>query len=369
MSRLTFRNSARDVAEWDSLVVRNRDPHPEQTCAWGSAQGVAGWNSFRVLMYEDDQLVGGAQILERPIRRWTRVAYVNRGPLLARDDFELRGPLIREITRVAKARRSLYLALVLPYGGDSWVNDLTSSGFFVRPQKLPPVRAMTDTALVDLSPGLDELLSSMRASTRRNIRNSTKRGLKVRLGAEKDLPVFDNLLDLLCQRRGARRNIPRGSFLPTLWAGLSRLDGIRLFVAEYGDTPVAALLTLTLGTMVRDWRVGWNGEHSDKYPNELIRWEAIRWAKENGYRFYDFCGIDSVLARRVLAAEELSAEESTGPSFFKLGFGARPKLLSSDFCLIPNPILRRFFRAWGSRIIDHPAAGRWMQRVSGGSAE
>ncbi|MCK6501276.1 MAG: peptidoglycan bridge formation glycyltransferase FemA/FemB family protein, partial [Nitrospira sp.] len=349
MSQFTFRTSTCSDAEWDALVVGNPDPHPEQTCAWGEAQRAAGWSAFRILMYENGDLVGGAQILERPIRRLTRVAYLNRGPLLARDGSAYRAALVGELLRVIKARRCLYLALVLPYGGEAFVDELNRCGFVVRPSRLPPVRAMTDTALVDLNPSLDDIMASMRASTRRNIRNGIKRGLKVRLGGEGELPVFDGLLDQLCLRRGARRNIPRGSFLPSLWSGLSRLNGIQLFLATHGETPVAAVMTLTLGKTARDWRVGWNGEHSDKYPNELLRWEVIRWAKEKGFRSYDFCGIDSALARRVLAGAELSAEESTGPSFFKLGFGARPKLLSPDFCFFPNPLVRGMVRRWGSR--------------------
>jgi hypothetical protein len=38
------------------------------------------------------------------------------------------------------------------------------------------------------------------------------------------------------------------------------------------------------------WRGGWSGEHRSRRPNEALDWAGIRWAAEQGLRWYDFHG-------------------------------------------------------------------------------
>ncbi|MBL9134290.1 MAG: GNAT family N-acetyltransferase [Verrucomicrobiales bacterium] len=362
MSNVIFRLETGDSAAWDRWVSAGPDPHHEQMAAWGDAQSFVGWTALRLVGRKDGSLVGGVQILEKPIRRFGKVGYVNRGPLMAGTEAEgIRGRLAEALAGLAKERHYLYLVVVLPYGGSHMVQALEGRGFMPHPAGLPPVRYMTDTACLALAATLDDILAGMRSSTRKHIRQGLKRGLKVRMGDEADLKAFDALLDALCERRGARRNIPRLDFLVQLWRGFQPSGGLRIFVAEHAGVPIAALLVFTLGEWVREWRIGWNGEHAELLPNELLRWEVIRWAKERGFRWYDFSGIDATLARKVATGAEILPSEMTGPSWFKLGFGGRPIELSSDYSFFPNPALRLVMRRFGAALLARPTIQGWIR--------
>ncbi|MCC7377109.1 MAG: GNAT family N-acetyltransferase [Verrucomicrobiales bacterium] len=353
----TFRTHPGAFGPWDEWVQQSAHPHPEQHSAWGEAQRTAGWTPVLLLAYAGETLVGGAQILERPVKRLGRVGYVNRGPLIGVDDPQLRSAMVRELVRMARDRRHLYQVFALGYDGQGFADEMMRQGFMLRPQALPPVRVMRDTAVLDLRGSMDDLLAAMRSSTRKHIRQGLKRGLRIRMGTEEDLPTFDVLLEALCQRRGARRNIPGGDFLKVLWRGFQKSESLHMFVACVGDTPIAALLVFSLGGWVREWRIGWNGENAEMLPNELLRWEVMRWAKEREKVFYDFSGFDGPLTEMILSGQELPAEAMTGPSWFKLGFGGRPLRLCEDYCYFPNPVGRFVMRRFGDRLLK----SRWVR--------
>jgi lipid II:glycine glycyltransferase (peptidoglycan interpeptide bridge formation enzyme) len=52
-----------------------------------------------------------------------------------------------------------------------------------------------------------------------------------------------------------------------------------------------------------------------------MHWTVIKWAKAQGYRHYDFCGISPDFAAAVLRGEPISGLKRHSVSFFKLGFG------------------------------------------------
>jgi peptidoglycan pentaglycine glycine transferase (the first glycine) len=52
----------------------------------------------------------------------------------------------------------------------------------------------------------------------------------------------------------------------------------------------------------------------DKMPNHRLQWEAIRWAKANGYRVYDMWGAPDKF---------LESDPMWGVWRFKSGFGGR----------------------------------------------
>ncbi len=308
------------------------------------------------------EIVGGAQVLEKPVglKGWT-VGYLNRGPVLATQDPALRAEVMTALRRHARSRKMVYLAVVLPYDGESFQTDFLATGFAESPDALPPSTAMKSTSVLDLAPAEEDLLAAMRAKTRQHIRKALKSGLTCRRGDTGDIGTFERLLEALCARRGVRSNVPPGGFVTELWEKFSRDGRLQLFCLEKEGSVIAAMLVFATGQWARAWRFGWSGSHADCYPTELIYWEAIKWARAGGYRFFDFSGFDTRYARALVEQRTLAAGEVCKISFFKQGFGGRILPLHPSYCYFPNPFLRFAFKCGGGRLLDSGLV-RWLER-------
>ncbi|HLU09789.1 MAG TPA: peptidoglycan bridge formation glycyltransferase FemA/FemB family protein, partial [Oceanobacillus sp.] len=68
--------------QWDAFVTAHPRAHILQLSTWAGQKRPYGWESARVALAENDQIVAGAQILFRrlPFRLGT-MAYLPMGPL------------------------------------------------------------------------------------------------------------------------------------------------------------------------------------------------------------------------------------------------------------------------------------------------
>jgi lipid II:glycine glycyltransferase (peptidoglycan interpeptide bridge formation enzyme) len=89
-------------------------------------------------------------------------------------------------------------------------------------------------------------------------------------------------------------------------------------------------------------RGAWSGQHGSRRPNEALHWAAIQWAKRQGFRYYDFDGIQARTAKRIVKGEPLPDSMLQSVTRFKLGFGGRVVLLPGSYSYICHPLLR-----WG----------------------
>lgn len=359
--RIVPSTAARDP-EWDDWVARHPHPHPEQTSGWGDAQRARGWEPRRWTLLQGDRLLGGVQALVRRTPRFGPVAYVQRGPLLDPHAAHLAPLLLQALRNAGTQHRWTYLSMVLPYEGAPSEADLRAAGFFPQPALLPPQTSEAATIVVDLSPPEDEILSRMRRTTRRYVRQGQERGLVIRTGSESDLDTFGQLMLALCARRGVRANVPTGEFLHRVWQAFHPADQIRLFLAEHTGRPIAGLIVLAPGSWARAWRIGWSGELPDLRPNESLYWAAMRWARQSGRRHFDFMGFETALAHAWNEGREAPASSLSSLAQFKLGLGGVPRVLRPFQCRFFHPVLQGLLRAGGHRLLDWPPIRRLLPR-------
>jgi hypothetical protein len=135
-------------------------------------------------------------------------------------------------------------------------------------------------------------------------------------------------------------------------------------VAEFDEKPIAAGIVFPFGETVRIWKVGWSGEHAECSPNNVLYWEAIKWAKVHGYRYFDFVWIDLRCAEALIRGETIpsrTAEEAM--SFFKIGFGGQAVLVPETCCKFYHPLARFFLRSGGRRLLASEMATRAASRL------
>ena len=360
----------RDSA-WDSFVARCPGGHHEQTSLWGEVKGVYGWQSFRIVVTRENEILGGVQVLTRCVGRWGRIGYVSRGPLAASGDPELVHFILGQLDQAAVRERLAYLAVVLPYNGHVFEPVLHRLGFRQKPDVLPPSGVTTATLLLDLAADVDTLMAGMRASTRRNVRVAARQGVTVREGTGRDVETFRQLMWALCERRGSAPAPPQKDFFEHLWRIFHPLGFVGLLIAELEGRAISAVLIFPFGDTVRFWKIGWAGDHAKSFPNELLYWEAICWSKRRGYRFFDIVSVEKSLALKLRRGDPVDWTSVKGTDHFKLGFGASPVVLPEPYYRFYHPLLRILAHAGGRRLLESPAVahllGRFWGRLVSGS--
>ena len=356
-------SSAPEDPEWDRFVIDRPSPHHEQTTLWGRLQSLRAWSPFRVTMRQAGALIGGAQILERPVRKIGKIGYLSRGPLLIPDDAALRRSLLAAIRRIARERGLGYLAVNLSYPSHFTASDLEATGFSFRHECLPPTMPMAATIFLDLTQGLEVLLARMQPTTRKYIRQGERRGATVREGGADDVDLFGRMLASHCGRRGVRPNIPQGDFLRELWKTFAPGGFVKLFMVERDNEVLITMLVIAMGHWARAWRIGWSGRCPEARPNELVCWEAIKWSKANGYRFFDMVGFDTGNARAILEGRAIPENELCGMSDWKLGFGGQVLLPLDGYCCFGNPINHLLYRIIGMPLLDFKVVRTLLPKV------
>jgi lipid II:glycine glycyltransferase (peptidoglycan interpeptide bridge formation enzyme) len=125
-------------------------------------------------------------------------------------------------------------------------------------------------------------------------------------------------------------------YLETMWDVFEPSGGVALLMVERGGIAVSAVLGLGFGSTFNDKLAAWSGEAGADRPNHAAVWCAIRWAREAGYRFFDFEGIDPVGARALLDGGRLPAQLQASVTSFKAGFGGTPVIMPSAWYRIDN---------------------------------
>ncbi|MFO1451615.1 MAG: GNAT family N-acetyltransferase [Opitutaceae bacterium] len=362
------RDSSPDSSRWDAFVGSCANAHFEQASDWAAAKQVQGWTSFRLLAFQGDQIIAGAQVLTRSLRRWVTIGMVSRGPLFAVTDASTRQRAVHELLSALKRERLAYVVVVPPYGGLGESNPLDAHGFFPKPELLPPSRAITATLELDLTKDLDSLLAGMRTGTRYDIRKGLKENFTFHEEGSKEMPTFFRLMTQLCERRGTAPTPAQPHFFDSLVQSRGRPSTARLFFLRREGIPVAAALAFALGGALRVWKVGWSGEFESSQPNKLLWWHLIRWAKAAGLTTFDFVQILPHHAQAVLKGEKVEGDPYWGVTQFKLGFGGALRLLPEPQYRSHHFMLQTLLRLGGARVLGSPFGIRWVQRFSASQA-
>lgn len=320
-------------AGWDAFLQNVPGGHYTQSSAWAKVKSLLGWQTIRILVEENQRIVGGVQILMRPLPFLGFICYAPGGPLFEQDDPQVVQLLLNYLYQIIKKYRVQYM-LIQPQQMQPLIEEnLLNEGF----QHTERHAITVSTLLLDLTQDTSQLLSSLRKSTRRNIRLGQRAGTIVREGTKDDLHVFYRIIKESCKRNNYH-TFPRAYFTH-LWDILHPQGYLHLFIAEYKGEAIATSLVISFGTTVTDTIGAWNGLYPKAYANELLEWTVMTWAKSQGYRTFDFDGFPVEMS----TSEMLPSTLKEGGAFFKLGFGGHPVRYATAYEYFPNRVLRHLF--------------------------
>ncbi len=339
--------------DWDAFLERAEHGHYAQTSAWGRGRTAIGWRAVRVVITEDDAIVAGAQMVARPMPAAGDVGFVCRGPIAPADRPDLARLAFDEMQRLAHDNGVQYL-VVQPPRACGWMSDeLRRRGFRLGAFDID----FTSTVLIDLRPELEEVFARMSKKCRQHVRTAQTQGITVRRGSLADLAIFNRLKDVQSARLGYARR--EDDYYRVLWDALEPGGHIALLIAEFGGEPISAQLLIPFGDTCQHMEAPWSGAHGDFRPNELLHWEAFKWAKAQGCSFSDLGGIESEVADAVLSGRQSALGAEYSQSIFKLKFGGGIINDPPSMDYVFNPVLRFAYRCIPVRLLRAP----WMRKL------
>lgn len=349
-----------EASEWDGFVASVLGGDVVQTAAWADAKRALGFEVCLVVMRESGAIFGGAQIIIKRFGLFGAVAYVARGPLIDSHSLKRVPHVIEEIERAARGRRVSHLIIQPPEGGSEISAELAARGYIAEAPEVTP----TATLRIDLALPLNQILMGMSATKRNRLRRCERAGIDVRIGGRADIDVFHFLHKASARRQ---RFTPLSqSYLYSQWDALSPGGSVQLFLAHYQSRPLAAIWTTAFGRTVTYRLPGWLGEEPHVQPSIACHWAAVEWAKNSGYRYYDFGGLDRHYAELIAAGKQIPDEFRRSHAAFKTEFGAIPVLLPAASQLTFNPVTRAVVRLVYSTFADSHSMRRFIHGVRNG---
>jgi len=133
---------------------------------------------------------------------------------------------------------------------------------------------------------MEEIWGSFHRSLRRGIEKARRGGLVVKEGSEDDLK---HIYDLLRERN--RIHAPK-EFVLEVYKKF--YPNIRVFIAEKDGEKLSGIVNICYNEKVSFWIGSPKFSYKGINPNELVFYESIKWAKENGFKYYEIMGADDL---------------------------------------------------------------------------
>jgi len=334
---------------WDALVRREPTFGLLQTWDWGTFKERTGWQVVRLGASVDGELIAGAQIVHKRFGPAT-FAYVPRGPIGTWLDRIVADPLLGAVASTAREHRALAVRIEPSAPASSAAGDLLRMHGYRSAHTANQPRA---TIVIDMADGTDAALARMHHKARYNIRRGQRQGIEIRVGTAEDLPAFHRMMRATGERAGFRvRDL---DYYRTQWETFAPAGTLRLFIASFDGEDLAMNVSAVCGSIAAYLHGASADVRRDLNPNELLMWEAMRWAESEGCTAFDLWGVPDEVGEAALAGTDVVVPERLdglwGVYGFKRRMGQRVELAAEAFDLVRpvmfTPLVQRATRLLG----------------------
>jgi len=331
--------------------------HVLQTWEWGEfKRTTTGWNPLRLAFKQGDAIVAMASVGIRSIGQ-LKVMYVSKGPALAYEDSVLTAQVLDYLQSLARKQFAIWLKIdpdvILATGvpgeeddqpdptGQAVLQTLQARGWRFSNDQVQ----FRNTVNIDLTLDEETLLAQMGQNTRRKVRTAEKKEVMVRSGTEADLHILYDLYKTTGERDGFL--IRPLEYYTHEWRYLIQAGLAQPLIAEFEGKPIAHIILFHFGRKCWYFYGASANDERDRMPNYLLQWEAMRWAKAQGYAIYDMWG----------APDEFTESDSMWGVFqFKRGFRGTVTRHIGAWDYAPYmPLYTAYTRLW-------PRVLNWMRR-------
>lgn len=354
-----------DRQTWNDTLSRLPYAHILQTWEWGEFKRVTtGWQPIRLAFKRDGVIVGMASVGVRSVAKLLKVMYISKGAALPYDDSALTSEILRHLEKFARSQGAVWLKLdpdVIEATGIPGDEDDQPDATGTAIKTLLNARGwrfsadqvqFRNTVKIDLSRTEDDLLAAMSQNTRRKVRVAEREGVKIRVGSVEDLPILYDLYRVTGERDHFLIRPPE--YYEKAWKTFIAAGLAHPLIAELDGKPIAMVILFHFGKTCWYFYGASSNDSRDAMPNYLLQWQAMKWAKSNGYLHYDMWGAPN---------QFVETDSMWGVFAFKRGFRGTVTRHIGAWDYAPYPLLYRAYTEIMPRVIAR------MRRRSASTAE
>lgn len=323
--------------------------HPLQSWEWGEFREALRRGVERIGVFENKKLVSGWQVFfhKLPYMNFT-VGYFPRGPLPDKQ-------MISALGELGKEHKAIFIRIEPNVVKRVWKNnkgkiepdpikenkfDFLSLGLTPSPREL--FDRYTFILKIDLPDA--ELLQNMHHKTRYNIRLAQKKGIAIEYdNSHSSLAIFLRLLfGETLKRQGFYMHNPE--YFKKMWSILAPADISHLLLAKYKEKVLASWILFVWKKKLYYPYGASSSQLRNLMASNLICWEAIKFGRKKGCRFFDMWGS--------LPPNADPSHPWYGFHRFKMGYGGDLVEYVGSWDLVLNPTLYRIYNVadnwrWG----------------------
>ncbi len=145
--------------------------------------------------------------------------------------------------------------------------------------------------LFDLKLGVDNLWKDIHPTRRKQINRGVKREIETKIKDDLNLEELSACYQILKQvYTDVKLPFPNFDFFKNAQRLLCSIGYLKTVLAIHKHEIIGFRFFLCYKGLLYDWYAGSLVSHYDKYPNDILPWEIIKWGAENNYNTFDFGG-------------------------------------------------------------------------------
>lgn len=145
--------------------------------------------------------------------------------------------------------------------------------------------------VIDTGKDKDALWGGIHPTRRKQINRSQRRGVESVQDDPADNAILTRCYSILKNTyRSAGLPLPGIVYFINAVREFGKNNELKLFTARHESEIIGFRMVLCFKDVVYDWYAASSRDHLDKYPNDLLPWTILCWAKDNGFRKFDFGG-------------------------------------------------------------------------------
>ena len=286
--------------EWNNTLRHMPHAHILQSYEWGDFKHeMTGWQPLRMALKRNGEIVAMFSPGVKRVGPFS-VMYAPKAPAMDYADDALREEVLDYLQWYAKKQRLVWLKIdpdvALATGvpgeeddkpcatGQALQASLQKRGWRFSDDQVQ----FRNTVLLDLTQDEDTLLMNMSQNTRRKVRTAAKKDVTIRPGTVDDIPVMYELYATTGQRDDFL--LRPFAYYAKLWQDFMQAGLEHVLIAEYDNTPIAHVVLFHFGKKCIYFNGASSNEERNRMPNYALQWEAMQWAKAQGYSTYDMWG-------------------------------------------------------------------------------
>lgn len=315
-------------------AIRHLAQHPD----WTNELLAAGESLESLEIKDGDAVIGSALITRKKLNKlpyhYHRVTF---GPVLnAYTDANMQKAL-EQILAFAKADGAVYAdvhPMAFSDGQGAFSEVFGAHGF-----KTADHYVYKATVLVDLTEEEEVLFKAFQRRGQKAYRQSVTRGITTEIVPinEANFDTFYALYEQTTNRSGYL--IEDKDWLRNQVLYWGERDQMALQFARYEEKAVGALLAYRNGASLSTVYQGndYDKDIMNRRPANAMYWDLMKWAKANGFDWFDFGGITYT--------EEMTDDKKGGIFNFKLQFGGNIVFLPGNYRKVLKPVPYKMIQA------------------------